>query len=202
MLVGPEVNVRSFPDVLRAIQRNFDPHDDFLLISRAPLDTLDFTSFKMHLGSKMILDATGHAGLPVTEPVLGADPSTLAPGIHKWRLVEDTLLAVQVATDAGSTLEALVASKELSKIKLIAAVSPDVDIEDNVSLIWGIFTRFDPARDIRFSRVFMQGIKPFYEGVMGIDATHKKGYPEALVMTDDIKQKVDKRWPDYWSQTA
>ncbi len=202
VLVEPDVNVRSFPDVLRAIQRNFDPHNDFLLISRAPLDTLDFTSFKMHLGSKMILDATGHAGLPVTQPALEADPKTLAPGIHKWRLVEDTLLAVQVAADAGPTLDALVASKELSKIKLIAAVSPDVDIEDNVSLIWGIFTRFDPARDIRFSRAFMQGIKPCYEGVMGIDATHKKGYPDALVMTDDIKQKVDKRWPDYWSQTA
>ncbi|MEE9269667.1 MAG: UbiD family decarboxylase [Candidatus Krumholzibacteria bacterium] len=202
VLVGPEVNVRNFAAVLGAIQRNFDPHDDFLLISRAPLDTLDFTSFKMHLGSKMIIDATGETGLPIAGPVLEADPRDIAPKIKKWRLLEDTLLAVQVGSDAESVLETLVESKALSKVKIIAAVSPDVDIDDNVSLIWGIFTRFDPARDIRFTRTFMQGIKPFYEGVMGIDATHKKGYPEGLVMTDYIKKKVDQRWPDYWSQTA
>jgi 4-hydroxy-3-polyprenylbenzoate decarboxylase len=68
--------------------------------------------------------------------------------------------------------------------------------------MWGIFTRFDPARDIRFTHTRMHGIKPTYEGVMGIDATFKKGYPEALVMDQEIKERVDKRWNSYWSQTA
>ncbi|MFQ5512113.1 MAG: UbiD family decarboxylase [Candidatus Krumholzibacteriia bacterium] len=201
ILVEPDVNVRSFAHVLQAIQRNFDPRDDFLLVSRAPLDTLDFTSFKMHLGSKMVIDATGKTGLPPAGPVLGADPKEIAPGVTRWRLLEDTLLAVGVSSDAESTLAALAGADALAGVKIIAAVSPDVDIEDNVSLIWGIFTRFDPARDVRFRRTFMQGIKPFYEGVMTIDATHKKGYPQGLEMADEIKERVDKRWPDYWSQT-
>lgn len=202
VLVEPDVDVRNFSQVLRAIQRNFHPRDDFLLISRAPLDTLDFTSFKMHLGSKMIIDATGKTGAPVGENPLGGDPSGLAPDVIKWRLLENSLLVVQVEKTPGRTLNRLVGARELARLRIIAAVSPDVDIDDDVDLLWGIFTRFDPARDIQFARTTMQGIKPTYEGVMGIDATFKKGYPEALTMTDEIKQKVDKRWQDYWFKTV
>ena len=60
VLVDDATSTRGrFRDVLRAIRAHFDPREDFHLIPRAPLDTLDFTSFKMHLGSRMILDATG-----------------------------------------------------------------------------------------------------------------------------------------------
>lgn len=202
VLVEPTVNVRSFRDVLRALQRQFDPREDFLLVSRAPLDTLDFTSFKMHLGSKMVLDATGTDGTPHVGEPLRADPSEIAPGIRKWRLLEDTLLAVQIDGDADATLKRLVASEALAGIKMIAAVSPDVDIDDDVSLIWGIFTRFDPARDLRFTSTSIHGIKPQYEGVMAIDATWKKGYPEGLEMDEAIKERVDKQWNRYWSPTG
>ena len=52
------MNVRDFHAVLQAIQQNFDPREDFLLLPGTPLDTLDFTSYTMNLGSKMIIDAT------------------------------------------------------------------------------------------------------------------------------------------------
>jgi 4-hydroxy-3-polyprenylbenzoate decarboxylase len=203
VLVDPSVDVRNFAQVLRAIQHNFDPREDFFLISRAPLDTLDFTSFKMHLGSKMVIDATGR-GEETGPPVRTAqvDPTDIAPAIRRWRLLENTLLAVVVDGDVAKTLDSLVAAEALTGLKIVAAVSPDVDVDDDVSLLWGIFTRFDPARDIRFARTRMQGVKPLYEGVMGIDATFKKGYPEALVMDEATKERVDKRWDSYWSQTV
>ena len=77
-----------------------------------------------------------------------------------------------------------------------------MDIDDDVSLIWGIFTRFDPARDLRFASTSLHGIKPQYEGVMAIDATWKKGYPEGLEMDEAIKERVDKQWNRYWSPTG
>jgi menaquinone biosynthesis decarboxylase len=197
VLVDPDVNVQSFPAVLRAIHRNFDPHDDFILISRAPLDTLDFTSFKMHMGSKMVLDATGKQGAPLDGAALPDEWSAIAPGVKKWRLLENTLLAVQVEGDANPVLDRLVQSPECAGLKIVAAVSPDVDLNDTVNLLWGIFTRFDPARDVRFTRSTMQGIKPFHEGVMGIDATFKQGYPEPLVMDDDVVARVNRRWGEY-----
>ena len=198
VLVDPSVNVRSFPEVLGAIRRNYVAKEDFHLISRAALDTLDFTSFKMHLGSKMIIDATAGQAQPNPHRTFNVDPSDIAPGIRRWRILEDTLLAVEVEGNAPEILDRLVASPDLEGLSMVAAVSPDVDIEDNVSLMWGLFTRFDPARDIRFTNSALHGIKPIYEGLMGIDATWKTGYPEGLEMDERIIKRVDERWDRYW----
>jgi 4-hydroxy-3-polyprenylbenzoate decarboxylase len=202
VLVDPYVNVRDIKDVLGAIRRQFDPHDDFQLISRAPLDTLDFTSYKMHLGSKMIIDATGRADAAAPVKPLEVDPRGFSSKIRRWRLFADTLLAVEVDGEGSDVIASLVAEPALGGVKMIAAVSPDVDIEDDVNLLWGIFTRFDPARDIHFTKTSMAGIKPVYGGVMGIDATFKHGYPAGLEMDKDVKERVDKRWDRYWSQTV
>ena len=199
VLVEPAVDVRSFTEVLRAIRRHFDPSSDFILVSRAPLDTLDFTSFKMHQGSKLVIDATGREEEPAPAKPIEVDPAVLGRGVKKWRLLEDTLLVLQVEGDAAETLDRAVRSNWLGSVKIVAAVSPDVDLADEVSLIWGIFTRFDPARDIRFTRTTLSGIAPLYEGIMGIDATWKKGYPDPLEMDPAIIQRVDKRWNQYWS---
>ena len=58
ILVDSDVNPRDFEAVLKALRQNFDPERDLTIIPRAPIDTLDFSSFRMHLGSKMIIDAT------------------------------------------------------------------------------------------------------------------------------------------------
>ncbi len=252
VLVDKDVNARSFPAVLRAIRENFSARDNFLLIPRAPLDTLDFTSFKMHLGSRMVIDATGNraqysGGTPIekrvraerrggrrvddfiaptinlggddgvtvsegdrpvldlrpgSDSVIQRDPREISPDIVKWRLWEDTLLIVQVGRVENGigrkVLEPLVASTAMSDVRIIAVVSPDVDIDDDVDAIWGIFTRFDPARDVAFTAVNMTGIQPNYAGIMGIDATWKAGYPDAVEMDPDTIALVDRRWGEYW----
>ena len=35
------------------------------------------------------------------------------------------------------------------------------------------------------------------EGIMGIDATWKPGYPNPCVMPEEIVRKVDSRWSEY-----
>jgi 4-hydroxy-3-polyprenylbenzoate decarboxylase len=219
VMVDHEVDARNFRAVLRAIRRHFDPREHFHLISRAPLDTLDFTSFKMHLGSRMIIDATGSraqysGGEPVSRlaPDHGAvadgeglvpaiDRATAATRVKRWRLWENALLVAQVdgvEADIGRrTLAALVAAPALAALKMIAVVSPDVNLDDDVDTLWGIFTRFDPARDLEFTRVAMNGVQPCYEGVMGIDATWKPGYPEAVEMDPGTARRVDERWGEY-----
>ena len=63
MLVDEDVDVRDRRAVFGAIRDHFDPAEDFLLLPGVPLDTLDFTSMRMNLGSKMVLDATGRRGV-------------------------------------------------------------------------------------------------------------------------------------------
>ncbi len=55
--VSAGVDPRNWNAVVEAIRKNFDPHYDFIMIPKVPLDTLDFTSYKMNLGSKMVIDA-------------------------------------------------------------------------------------------------------------------------------------------------
>jgi 4-hydroxy-3-polyprenylbenzoate decarboxylase len=232
ILVSDGVNPRDWSAVLREVRENFDPHYDFVMIPKVPLDTLDFTSYKMNLGSKMIIDATrkrragsvvqetgrpdtGQTSSGVTCENFAGFRSSLISGdrrILDVELVEETLLLVKIdlpidsrflpqapeQSFSMSLLDALISRPELSRLKMIVIVSPDVDIHDRESYIWGVFTRFDCERDIIFARQKLVGISPVFGGVMGIDATWKPGYPDPLVMTDDIVRRVDDKWDKIW----
>lgn len=217
VLVSDSVNPRDWSSVLRAIKDNFDPYYDFVMIPKVPLDTLDFTSYTMNLGSKMILDATGKPfrteeresrrvgergkgrkgdGVDIHE-VMARLPK-LHSKIRDVRFVEETLLLVKVSADGRKIIEELVRIPELAGVKIIAAVSEDVDLSSRESSIWGVFTRFDCARDVTFTEQSLVGISPVYRGIMGIDATWKPGYPKPLVMSEEIVERANRRWEEYW----
>ncbi|MGH7494460.1 MAG: UbiD family decarboxylase [bacterium] len=217
ILVSEDVNVRDFDAVLGAVKMNFDPHYDFVMIPKVPLDTLDFTSFKMNLGSKMILDATGKgAERRVQGAERGGDGGSRGEGerekvervvarlpreykeILDGRVYQDALLVVKVNGEGRSAIEKLVRIPELGSLKIIAAVSEDVDLNRQESYIWGIFTRFDCERDVIFTEQRLMGISPVYRGVLGIDATWKTGYPAPLVMREEVRDRVNRRWEEYW----
>lgn len=204
VLVTEGVDVRSFPAVLREIRRNYDPHFDFVMIPRVPLDTLDFTSAAMNLGSKMILDAT-RKERPVVRRRTG---SRSAGGVSALRgidrriaggeLIDETMLVVSVRRDGRQVLRKLLAYPPFAAVPLIVTVSDDVDIRDPENTLWGIFTRFDCERDVLFAEQKLAGICPVYGGAMGIDATWKPGYPARLEMTGEVRRKVEERWDAYW----
>ena len=199
VLVGPDANPRDRSQVIQAIRRNFDPVHDFHLIARTAADTLDFTGEAVHKGSKMILDATpGSSG--EGSPTAVALPSKLAsisPFISKYRLVGRTMLIIQVSESGRSVVQMLVDNPLLVGVKIVVAVSDDVDIEDDESLLWGIFTRFDAVLDVMFSDTEFRGLAQVYSGVMGIDATWKHGYQKPLLMDPEIIKKVDSEWSRY-----
>ncbi|GAX61036.1 3-polyprenyl-4-hydroxybenzoate decarboxylase and related decarboxylases [Candidatus Scalindua japonica] len=200
--VSEDVNPRDFNAVLKAIRENFNPTYDFIVIPKVPLDTLDFTSYKMNQGSKMIMDATKSGAKDKKKIPTKAEIGQLAKRIDNrvldFELLGETLLVVTVKDSGRAVVSKLIKSKELAGPKIIAAVSPDVDIDNQEQTIWGIFTRFDAERDIMFTEQKLVGISPLFKGRMGIDATWKKGYPAPLVMTDEIINKVDRSWDSYW----
>jgi 4-hydroxy-3-polyprenylbenzoate decarboxylase len=195
VLVGTECNPRDFRAVLREIGKRFDPENHMWLLPFAPLDTLDFTSFTMHVGSKLVLDACG--------PVLRQDSSAaqfdfvkIDSRITRWKLLDGGFLVLSVSGSGRSVVESVLAAKP--DIRFAVAVSPDVNLDDDENLQWGIFTRFDPARDMVFSEQSFAGARPVYRGIVGIDATWKQGYPRPLEMDDSISRRVDSRWAEYW----
>lgn len=196
ILVGPDRDPRDFRGVLRDIGRHFEPEDHMWLLPFAPLDTLDFTSFKMHVGSKLVIDACDPAALPDL-PAPAIDFGRIDPRILRWKLLEGGFLVVMVREEGRTIVQRILASRP--PLRFVIAVSPDVDLEDDENLQWGIFTRFDPALDMVFSDQTFVGARPVYRGIVGIDATWKKGYPLPLEMDDSIVRRVDSRWNEYWS---
>ena len=203
ILVSEGVNVRSFDAVMKEVRDHFDPHFDFVMIPRVPLDTLDFTSYTMNLGSRMVVDAT-RKQRPAARPRLPeqrVDFSGLMSvdtRIVDVRFVHDALLLVRVTGDGMEVLKRLVVHELLEGVRIVAAVSEDVRLDDEENYIWGLFTRFDCERDLIFTEQRLVGISPVYKGVMGIDATWKPGYPKPLEMSESIKRRVDERWDSYW----
>ncbi len=197
VLVDPSVNVRNFAEVLDALRNHFNPADDWMLLPGTPQDTLDFTSFKMNLGSKMILDATSlgtRRPPPRSERPDRVNVDGLDLPSRNWR---DALLAVRTPGPGRPVIEKILRNPAFSGYNLIAAVSDDVPLDDDELLLWGLFTRFDCARDVVPASVTMNGAWPVYGGPLGIDATWKAGYPKPLTMTESIVRRVDERWKEY-----
>jgi len=194
VLVPPDCDPRDFRAVLRQVRQRFEPEDHLWLLPFAPLDTLDFTSFKMHVGSKLVIDASGD---PIETGTRGQPPRPPSdPRVQEFKVFEESLLVVKVKNGAREIVQDLV--RQPLGVQMVVAVSPDVSLDDDENLQWGIFTRFDPARDMFFTEQTFVGARPVYRGVVGIDATWKQGYPEPLVMDESIVKLVDRRWAEYW----
>ena len=219
IVVDEDVPPDDWDAVLEAFRRHWSAADGTLLIPGVPQDTLDFTSFTMNLGSKLVLDCTSPAGgIAGDERPAPPDPAGIAelPGgleagfkspdridsrVVDWAAYGDVLIVARVRERDGRTgravAEALARSETLGRIKWVAVVSDDVPLEDRTLLLWGIFTRFDAARDVVFSRSRLDGAWPRHAGRMAIDATWKPGYPDPIVMDPEVVRGVDARWEEY-----
>lgn len=199
VLVREHVNPRSFDALLRELWYRFEPEERMLLLPIAPLDTLDYTSYRMHVGSKLVLDATGEAVTSDPPPRGVADPASFDNRVARHRLLEGGFLVVETRCEPRAVLERLVRWEGLGPVKFVVAVSGDVELDSEPSLLWGIFTRFDPARDIIMGGQRFVGARPVYSGRIGIDATWKEGYPLPVAMDPDVARLVDRRWGEYFS---
>jgi 4-hydroxy-3-polyprenylbenzoate decarboxylase len=195
VLVGPDRDPRDFRGVLRDIGQRFDPENHMWLLPVAPLDTLDFTSFTMHVGSKLVLDACGPV-LRTAPSGTSIDSSRIDSRIERWKLLDGGFLVLAVREGGRAVLESVIATRP--SVQVVVTVSLDVNLEDDENLQWGIFTRFDPARDMVFSQKEFLGARPVYRGIVGIDATWKQGYPLPLEMDESTVRLVDSRWHGYW----
>ena len=224
VLVDEDVNPRDRRAVFEALARNFDPAEDLLLVPGVPLDTLDFTSYTMNLGSKMVLDAQSGAGhgreraaAPLA-PDAVPDPRRFDDRIADWRLKWGGIVVVQMrgvvggddagwnaaqvaagdgargATPGRQALEGLLRRPEYAAVKLMVAISGDVPLDDDAQVLWAWFTRFDCARDVIPAVVDVRGAWLTARGPLGIDATWKTGYPETIENLPEVVARVDGWW--------
>ena len=201
VMVQEDVPVRSFSVLLRELWYRFEPEERMLLLPIGALDTLDYTSYVMHVGSKLVMDATGAPVTGDAPPRAIPDPATFDRRVVRHRLMEGGFLVVVVSEQSRAVLEGLLRWEGLGPVKFVVAVSDDIDLARESSILWGIFTRFDPARDMLFGRQTFVGARPVYSGRVAIDATWKTGYPAPLTMPEEIVRRVDRRWSEYFPRS-
>ncbi|MCG9628178.1 4-hydroxy-3-polyprenylbenzoate decarboxylase [Vibrio mediterranei] len=169
------VNARNWTDVTQAMNEHMLPGRDTLMIESTPIDSLDFASPVVGLGSKMGLDATikwdaevalgenkfGSSGTIETahafdenalkSEIVAQYPEVIdlyvAPGTGTSRMVLLTLNKQR----AGQAVEVMKGIAEsvacYFDVKFMVACDEDVNVRDWNDVIWAITTRMDPARD-------------------------------------------------------
>ncbi len=110
---------------------------------------------------------------------------------------------------ARRVMYALWGMGQMSFTKMIVIVDKWVDVQNPSEVIWRIGNNVDPKRDVVIVEGPLDVLEhasdiPAYGGKMGIDATKKwksegfqRDWPEEIVMSEEIKKLVDRKWKEY-----
>lgn len=163
-----QVNARDWPQVIEAMVSNMSPQRDTLFIEHTPIDSLDFASPVVGLGSKIGLDATRkwEAELSISVNTNNTEQASLSLDTIKASLAgEPEILDVALPESAHGQLVLLLINKQeagqgqkiLERVidclsayhppKFVILCDDDVNIRDWNDVIWAMTTRMDPARD-------------------------------------------------------
>ncbi|RJQ81713.1 MAG: UbiD family decarboxylase [Desulfobacteraceae bacterium] len=199
--VDPEVNVRDFRAVSAALWRHL-PVEGVHLLAPTAQDTLDFTGPAMNTGSRLILLATRTAAgtLRKTAPPEPPAAGELHPGVRAAGACGPAFLVVQVKdgfSDFTSLCETLRHHETAGRYLFHVVVSADVPVDDPMLLLWGWFTRFDPASDLHPAGRRIQGNRLLLDFPIAIDARWKKGYPRPVAFDPAVARRVDEKWKSY-----
>ena len=204
IVVPADVDSRDWNAVLRCVHRRCDPAHDVHVVPTAVLDTLDFTSGTPEVGGKMVWYAAGPEREHVPDPPADLDPAAVDDRVTAAHLWGGTYLVVQVRDDsqARDVLARLVTEYREVGLTAIAVVSDDVRLDDQETVLWGIYTRFDPPRDCVVANARADGVVARWDGPLGIDATWKPHYPKPLELPAELTERVTERWPQYWKTST
>lgn len=163
-----QVNASDWPQVIAAMVNHMSPLRDTLFIEHTPIDSLDFASPVVGLGSKIGLDAT--VKWPAELAVSNSDQSDKTTELSLEALKaclsdEADVLDVALPEAANDKLVLLLINKQEagqaqqllqrvvdklngdSPLKFVILCDDDVNIHDWNDVIWAMTTRMDPARD-------------------------------------------------------
>ena len=212
LVCDEDVNARDWSQVTAAMCKYMDPSRDSLMIENTPIDSLDFASPVVGLGSKMGLDITKKwdAELALSPDVESAPVSSehiegsLAeltkahPEIIDIHLQNDNASMVVVSIDkqaAGNGKKIMEAVwSQFDENKFVIVCDGDVNVSDWNDIIWAVTTRMDPARDT----LFLQNETGHSK--MGLDATNKwegeclREWGVPITKDPELVKKIDSIW--------
>ncbi|CAE6925584.1 4-hydroxy-3-polyprenylbenzoate decarboxylase [Vibrio sp. B1FLJ16] len=183
------VNARDWNDVVKAMSDHMDPVRDTLMIDNTPIDSLDFASPVVGLGSKMGLDATikWDAELATRVQVNAKECQVITPDdLDKLKIQRPEIVDIYLPPTTNDQFTVVTMKKDqpgqsqelmehlwtffgdYTNNKFIILCDDDVNARDWNDIIWAVTTRMDPDRDtIQVRGNGNSGSK------LGLDATNK-----------------------------
>jgi 4-hydroxybenzoate decarboxylase subunit C len=196
LLTDTPQDLSDFPLLLEHVLERFRPETDLFVFSNVSMDTLDYTSGKVNEGSKAIMLGLGDPVRKLPRQFEGQLPNWLSHAevfcggclvLQGGSFAEDESLPARVANDPAFAGWPMIVLHDDARV---ARSSPD--------FLWATWTRFEPASDIHASETTVRRHHLVYKSPIVIDARMKPGYPDELIVRDDISELVDKRWNQYF----
>ena len=198
MLTDTAQDLRDFPKLFEHILARFKPETDLFVLSNVSMDTLDYTSGKVNEGSKAIMLGLGE---PIRE-LPRRFSGTLPSGITRAEVFCGGCLVLEGSSFArDDSLAARVASEPVFSDWPMIVLHDNADVAKSSSdFLWATWTRFEPASDIHAASTTVHRHHLVYRAPVVIDARTKPGFPDELVVREDIGQLVDQRWNEYFPE--
>jgi 4-hydroxybenzoate decarboxylase subunit C len=198
ILTDTPQDLKDFPHLLEHVLERFRPETDLFVFSNVSMDTLDYTSGKVNEGSKAIMLGLGEPVRKLPRQFEGQLPRFISRAevfcagclvLEGGSFAEDESLASRVASDPAFENWPLIILHDDARV---ARSLPD--------FLWATWTRFEPASDIYAAQTGVQRHHLVYKAPIVIDARTKPGFPDELIVRDDIAALVDRRWQEYFPQ--
>lgn len=214
IVVDADINPHDTKAVAKQVFESLDMTKD-LVFSQGPLDALDHASSTDHYGYRLGVDATRKFDVEGTESkwdIKIQDDMTAYLSTHEKILnfdypMSDVLQGCLVVSikkeskdDVRQLMEELWSQDAMKYNKFLIVVDEDVDSTDTSKVAWKVFNNIDAMRDLVIREVPSEQ----FGHRLGIDATkklamdgHQRVWPYDIVMSDDVKEKVTRRWSEY-----
>jgi 4-hydroxy-3-polyprenylbenzoate decarboxylase len=206
--VDADVDVQNEAEILKLLLNEVDLEQD-LFFSEGILDVLNHASDQALYGSKLGIDATrkidGEPPRKIFQNKTQSPDSGITEQIkEKFSEVNNShvisvsqrrpiVLVALNKTGPGQGSEFIrkfFKDDTFQSLGVLLVLEAHVDLKNTSQVLWKLFNNLDPKRDIQIA-----------DQRIGIDVTRKlpeEGYrqnwPDEIVMSDDIIQKVDQKW--------
>ncbi len=196
LLTDTPQDLKDFPRLLEHVLERFRPETDLFVFSNVSMDTLDYTSGRVNEGSKAIMLGPGDSIRKLPRQFEGELPASIARAevfcrgclvLQGGSFAEDESLATRVTNDPVFADWPLIVLHDDARVA-----------QSSSDFLWATWTRFEPASDIYAARTEVKRHHLVYTAPIVIDARTKPGFPDELVVRDDIKALVDRRWAEYF----
>lgn len=197
-LTDQMVDLENFPLLLESVLERFKPETDLYIINNTAHDTLDYTGHKLNHGSKGIM-------LGVGDPVRKLPREYTEGEVAEIRDIAAYCGGCLTMTGATYEEEPQLAERLMHRLAEKGTEWPLIFLVDDahqiassqLSFLWAVFTRFNPASDI-YAAAEVRQHHLSYKLPIVIDARMKPGYPDELIPREDIVKLVDDRWKQYF----